>query len=109
VVVGDSRIAMLAEPEVKALPWAAFGVDVVVEATGTSLLANSPPAPRCRGTRVVVSAPSKGADATFCHGSERRDVRLRCFARGRVQRSSPNLPCAEVKVSTTPSASSMGS
>ena len=69
MLIGDKRIALLAQPEVKALPWAAFGVDVVVEATGhfTSrelaaghLDAGAP--------RVVVSAPSKGADATFVMG-----------------------------------------
>ena len=69
MVVGDDRIAMLAEPEVKGLPWRDLGVDVVVECTGRftardvaalHLEAGAP--------RVVVSAPSKGADATIVMG-----------------------------------------
>ncbi len=34
MVVGDLRVNMLAEPEVKALPWRELEVDVVVECTG---------------------------------------------------------------------------
>ena len=34
MVVGGHRILLPAEHEVKALPWGALGVDVVVEATG---------------------------------------------------------------------------
>ena len=34
MVVGGHRILLPAEHEVKALPWAKLGVDVVVEATG---------------------------------------------------------------------------
>jgi len=69
MVIGEDRIEMLAEPEVKALPWRDLGVDVVVECTGhfsarvqaaCHLAAGAP--------RVVVSAPSKGADATFVMG-----------------------------------------
>ena len=69
LVLGSSRIRLLAEPEVKLLPWDSIGVDVVVEATGRfadrSLAAGHVDA---GAPRVVVSAPSKGADATFVMG-----------------------------------------
>lgn len=69
MIVGDERISMLAEPEVSQLPWRDLAIDVVVECTGRftdrekaakHLDAGAP--------RVVVSAPSKGADATFVMG-----------------------------------------
>ena len=69
MVVGDLRIKMLAEPEVKALPWADLGVDVVVESTGHFTARDKAEAHLDAGApRVVVSAPSKGADATFVMG-----------------------------------------
>ena len=34
MMVGPRRIAMLAEPEAKALPWEELGIDVVIESTG---------------------------------------------------------------------------
>jgi len=69
MAIGADRIVMLAEAQVEALPWHELGVDVVVECTGhftareqaaRHLEAGAP--------RVVVSAPSKGADATFVMG-----------------------------------------
>jgi glyceraldehyde 3-phosphate dehydrogenase len=68
--VGENRrVMMLREPEVKALPWGDLGVDVVVEATGRFTSRAAAAAHLDAGaTRVVVSAPSKGADATFVMG-----------------------------------------
>jgi len=69
MVVGDLRVMMLAEPEVKSLPWADLGVDVVVESTGHFTAREKAAAHLDAGApRVVVSAPSKGADATFVMG-----------------------------------------
>ena len=69
MVVGDQRIRLLAQPEVKALPWADLGVDVVVEATGRFTARERAAGHLDAGApRVVVSAPSKGADATFVMG-----------------------------------------
>jgi glyceraldehyde 3-phosphate dehydrogenase len=69
IEVEDRVIRFLAEREPKSLPWADLGVDVVIEATGRF---------RDRGTAaahidagasfVIVSAPCKGADATFVVG-----------------------------------------
>ncbi len=67
--VGGSRVKMLAEPEVKALPWKELGVDVAVECTGHFTARDKAAAHLDAGApRVVVSAPSKGADATFVMG-----------------------------------------
>ena len=69
LVLGDHRVGLLAEPEVKALPWGALGVDVVVEATGRFTARDQAAGHLDAGApRVVVSAPSKGADGTFVMG-----------------------------------------
>ena len=69
IVVDGARIKVLGEPEVKALPWADLGVDVVVEATGRFTARAKAAAHLDAGApRVVVSAPSEGADATFVMG-----------------------------------------
>ena len=69
MVVGERHIKMLREPEVKALNWGELGVDVVVEATGRFTSREAAAGHLEAGApRVVVSAPSKGADATFVMG-----------------------------------------
>jgi glyceraldehyde 3-phosphate dehydrogenase len=69
LVVGGHRILLPAEHEVKALPWAKLGVDIVVEATGRFTAREDAAGHLDAGARrVVVSAPSKGADATFVMG-----------------------------------------
>ena len=69
IEIDDTPLWFLSEPEPKRLPWDDLGVDVVLESTGhfrdraaaaTHLEAGA--------TRVVVSAPCKGADATFVVG-----------------------------------------
>ena len=69
LVVGGHRILLPTEHELKALPWAALDVDVVVEATGRfTARADAAGHLDAGAPRVVVSAPSKGADATFVMG-----------------------------------------
>ena len=69
MVVGERRVAMVAEPEVKALPWGDLGVDVVAECTGRFTARDKAAAHLDAGaSRVVVSAPSAGADATIVMG-----------------------------------------
>jgi glyceraldehyde 3-phosphate dehydrogenase len=66
----DGRlIRVLAEREPKELPWADLGVDLVVEATGRYRDRATAAAHLDAGASyVVVSAPCKGADATFVVG-----------------------------------------
>ena len=62
-------IRFLAEREPKSLPWADLGIDVVIEATGRFRDRAAAAAHLDAGAPyVVVSAPCKGADATFVVG-----------------------------------------
>ncbi|HEY3942349.1 MAG TPA: type I glyceraldehyde-3-phosphate dehydrogenase [Acidimicrobiales bacterium] len=69
IVVGDRRIRVLAEREPAALPWADLGVEVVVESTGR-FTSRGEAAAHLKGgaSRVIISAPSPDADATFVVG-----------------------------------------
>jgi glyceraldehyde 3-phosphate dehydrogenase (phosphorylating) len=69
ITVNGHKFEVLAQPDPKKLPWKDLGVDVVFECTGrfadkekavVHLEAGAP--------RVLVSAPSKGADATIVYG-----------------------------------------
>jgi glyceraldehyde 3-phosphate dehydrogenase len=69
LVVGGHRILLPTHHEIKGLPWAKLEVDVVVEATGRFTSRQEAAAHLEAGApRVVVSAPSEGADATFVMG-----------------------------------------
>jgi glyceraldehyde 3-phosphate dehydrogenase len=69
VQVDDHVIRFLAEQEPKSLPWADLGIDVVIEATGRFRDRAAAAAHLDAGAPyVVVSAPCKGADATFVVG-----------------------------------------
>ena len=74
IAVGDATISVLQVRNPAELPWASLGVDLVIESTGfftdrakaaAHLEAGAP--------RVVVSAPSAGADATFVYGVNHGD------------------------------------
>ncbi|HEY5025174.1 MAG TPA: type I glyceraldehyde-3-phosphate dehydrogenase [Acidimicrobiales bacterium] len=69
IVVAGRPIAVLAEREPKALPWGDHGVNVVIESTGR-FTSRAAAAAHLEGgaERVVISAPSKDADATFVIG-----------------------------------------
>jgi glyceraldehyde 3-phosphate dehydrogenase len=69
IVVAGERIQVLAERDPKALPWQELGVQVVVESTGR-FTSRSAAAAHLEGgaQRVVISGPSKDADATFVIG-----------------------------------------
>ncbi|WP_432839517.1 type I glyceraldehyde-3-phosphate dehydrogenase [Dactylosporangium sp. CA-092794] len=69
LVVDGRRIAALAEREPGKLPWAELGVDVVLEATGRFTAADAARAHLDAGARrVLVGAPSAGADVTLAYG-----------------------------------------
>jgi glyceraldehyde 3-phosphate dehydrogenase len=69
VQVDDHVIRFLAERDPKSLPWADLGIDVVIEATGLFRDRAAAAAHLDAGAPyVVVSAPCKGADATFVVG-----------------------------------------
>lgn len=69
LVVDGHRIAVLAEREPAALPWAELGVDLVLESTGRFTAASDAAAHLEAGAgRVLVSAASAGADVTIAYG-----------------------------------------
>ncbi|MEU1623616.1 type I glyceraldehyde-3-phosphate dehydrogenase [Streptomyces sp. NPDC005722] len=69
LVVDGRRITVLAEREPAKLPWAELGVDVVLESTGRFTSADAARGHLTAGAkRVLVSAPSDGADVTLAYG-----------------------------------------
>jgi glyceraldehyde 3-phosphate dehydrogenase len=69
IVVGGKELRVLAERNPKELPWGDLGVDVVIESTGFFTDRDKAAAHLDAGAPlVVVSAPAKGADATFVVG-----------------------------------------
>ncbi|MFE6867571.1 type I glyceraldehyde-3-phosphate dehydrogenase [Kitasatospora sp. NPDC057692] len=69
LVVDGRRIKVLAERDPAALPWAELEVDIVLEATGRFTSAEAARAHLKAGAkRVLVSAPSDGADVTLAYG-----------------------------------------
>jgi glyceraldehyde 3-phosphate dehydrogenase len=69
LVVDGARIRVLAEREPKALPWDEIGAEVVIESSGR-FTSRADAAGHLEGgaRRVIISAPSKDADATFVIG-----------------------------------------
>jgi glyceraldehyde 3-phosphate dehydrogenase len=69
IVVDGRRITVVAEPEPAALPWSGLGVEIVLEATGRFTAASAARAHLDAGAaRVLVAAPSAGADVTIAYG-----------------------------------------
>ena len=69
LVVDGRRIRVLAERDPAELPWAQLGVDIVLESTGRFTAAADARAHLTAGAgRVLVSAPSDGADVTLAYG-----------------------------------------
>jgi glyceraldehyde 3-phosphate dehydrogenase len=69
MTVGTRSIKVLAEREPTALPWGELNVDVVIESTGRFTTREAAAAHLEAGARkVIISAPSSDADATFVVG-----------------------------------------
>ena len=69
LVIGGKRIQILQERDPGNIPWKDFGVDVVLECTGL-FTDREKAALHLKGgaKKVIISAPSKDADATFAIG-----------------------------------------
>ena len=66
--VGDREIKTFSERDPAQIPWGDLGVDVVVESTGIFTSRDAAAKHLEAGAKkVVVSAPAKGADATFVY------------------------------------------
>ncbi|MDZ5699428.1 type I glyceraldehyde-3-phosphate dehydrogenase [Chelativorans sp. M5D2P16] len=69
IVVGSDSFKVLAERDPSNLPWGELGVDVVLECTGIFTSKEKASAHLTAGAkRVLVSAPSDGADLTVVYG-----------------------------------------
>ena len=66
--VGEREIKTFSEREPKNIPWGDLGVDIVVESSGVFTNREAAAAHLEGGAKkVVISAPAKGADATFVY------------------------------------------
>lgn len=69
IIVGNQKIKCLAEKDPTKLPWGEMGIDIVMECTGIFTAADKAKVHlECGAKRVLVSAPSAGADATIVYG-----------------------------------------
>jgi len=67
--VGDHLVQVTSETDPARLPWAEYGVDIVVESTGKFRTREAAAAHLTAGARkVVISAPGKDVDATIVLG-----------------------------------------
>ncbi|TSI19643.1 type I glyceraldehyde-3-phosphate dehydrogenase [Brevibacterium aurantiacum] len=69
IIIDGKPIKVLAEKNPENLPWSEMNVDVVLESTGRFTKADKARAHITAGAKkVLVSAPSKGADVTLAYG-----------------------------------------
>lgn len=74
--VGTGPIKVTAEREIAKLPWGDLGVDVVMECTGIFTARDKAAAHLDAGAKkVLVSAPSEGADLTVVFGVNHKDLK----------------------------------
>jgi glyceraldehyde 3-phosphate dehydrogenase len=69
LAVGDRRLKVLAERDPAKLPWKELKVDIVLECSG--LFTEREKAAKhldAGASKVIISAPAKGADLTLCYG-----------------------------------------
>jgi glyceraldehyde 3-phosphate dehydrogenase len=66
--VGEREVKTFSEREPKNIPWGDLGVDIVVESSGVFTNRDAAAGHLEGGAKkVVISAPAKGADATFVY------------------------------------------
>lgn len=69
ILVGNQKIKCLSERDPSKLPWAKMKIDIVMECTGLFTSADKARVHLdCGAKRVLVSAPSNGADKTVVYG-----------------------------------------
>ncbi|HEX6159988.1 MAG TPA: type I glyceraldehyde-3-phosphate dehydrogenase [Thermoanaerobaculia bacterium] len=69
ISIGGKEMKVFANPDPSEIPWDQLGVDIVVESSGR-FTDKAKASRHLRGSveTVIISAPSKDADATFCMG-----------------------------------------
>lgn len=69
IIAGNQKIKCISEKDPTKLPWGQMGVDIVMECTGIFTAADKARVHLdCGAKRVLVSAPSAGADKTIVYG-----------------------------------------
>ena len=69
IVIDGRAVKVLAQRNPSDLPWGDLGVDIVIESTGFFTDASKAAGHRAAGaTKVIISAPAKGEDATLVLG-----------------------------------------
>ena len=69
ITINGKEIKVSAERDPSRLPWAALGVDIVLECTGLFTARDKAEGHITAGAKkVVISAPAKGEDLTICMG-----------------------------------------
>jgi glyceraldehyde 3-phosphate dehydrogenase len=72
--IGDREIKTFSEREPKNIPWGDLGADIVVESSGVFTKRDAAAGHLEGGAKkVVISAPAKGADATFVYKVNHED------------------------------------
>jgi glyceraldehyde 3-phosphate dehydrogenase len=73
--VGDSCVEMISEPDPEKIDWASRGVDIVFECSGRfTKKQDAEKHIKAGARRVIVSAPSEGADITVVYGINHTDI-----------------------------------
>ncbi len=69
ITIGDKKVPCFAVRDPSELPWKDLGVDIVLECTGAFRDRDGAAKHLAAGaSRVIISAPGKGIDGTFCVG-----------------------------------------
>jgi len=78
IVVGNQKIKCISERDPSKLPWKKLKIDVVMECTGLFTSADKARVHLdCGAKRVLVSAPSAGADKTIVYGVNEKTLTAR--------------------------------
>lgn len=75
IIVNGKNIKMISEPNPEAIDWTGLGVDVVFECSGRfTKKVDAEKHIKAGAKRVIVSAPSEGADKTVVYGINHKDI-----------------------------------